>query len=88
MRMSSISSKGQLTIPRDVQLRIGLIPNSKVMMYDESNEMLMIKPMKTSVVDQTAGSLGAYVSFSKRGKDFSVIEKEMKKKAAAILAKI
>ena len=85
MRISSISSKGQITIPRNLQLLIGLRPNSKVMIYHDK-DILMVKPMKTSVVDQTAGSLGTYIPSSKRGKDFNVIEREMKKKAATVSA--
>lgn len=86
MKLATISSKGQITIPKDVQKVLNITHGSKVMLYPNKN-MLMIKPLKSSIVVQTAGSLKKYVHSNKVGIPFSEVRKKTQEMAAAELAK-
>lgn len=79
---SSMTSKGQITIPKNIRDRLHLDQGDKVeFIFTENNEVL-IKPVTRKVAD-VAGRLGAYK------KDASVsteamheaIKKRMQKKA-------
>lgn len=85
MKVATISSKGQITIPQDIQKLLNVTHGSKVVLYPDK-KMLMIKPLKHSIVEQTAGSLRKYVHPAKLGKPFSVVREEAKNIAAKILA--
>ena len=86
MKIVKISSKRQITIPREFLLRLNLQPMEKLVLVAEADALIM-KPLKSSIVEQTAGSLTKFVSPSKLGVPFSKILKETKKKTAAKLAK-
>lgn len=86
MKIATISSKGQITIPKDVQKMMNVTYGSKVMLYPDKN-ILMIKPLKNSIVEQTAGSLKKYVDPKKLGIPFSKVREETQRIAAAELAK-
>ena len=86
MKIVKISSKRQITIPREFLLRLNLQPMEKLVLVAEADALIM-KPLKRSIVEQTAGSLTKFVSPSKLGVPFSKILKETKKKTAAKLAK-
>lgn len=86
MRVVTISSKQQITIPKELLLMLGLKPREKFIL-EAQEETLVMRPLKTSIVEQTAGSLTNNVSSSKLGASFSAILKEAKKKTAAKLAK-
>lgn len=86
MRIVTISSKQQITIPKELLLALGLKHQGKLML-EAQEEALIMRPLKTSIVEQTAGSLTNSVSPSKLGASFSAILKEAKKKTAAKLAK-
>lgn len=86
MKVATVSSKGQITIPKDIQNRLHMQTNSKVMLYPEQ-DFLVIKPLQQSIVDQTAGSLAQYVSPAKKGKLFADILHETQKATAKSLIK-
>lgn len=86
MKIVKISSKRQITIPNELLLGLNLQPMEKLIIQAE-NETLIMKPLKTSIVEQTAGSLTRFVSHSKLGVPLSKILKETKKKTSAKLAK-
>lgn len=86
MKIVKISSKNQITIPGEFLLRLNLKPMEKFVLEAEA-DVLVMKPLKNSIVKQTAGSLTKFVSPSKLGVPFSKILKEAKKKTAAKLAK-
>lgn len=86
MKIATISSKGQITIPKDVQKMMNITHGSKVMLYPDKN-ILMIKPLKNSIVEQTAGSLKKYVHPKKLGIPFSKVREETQRIVAAELAK-
>lgn len=86
MNILTISSKRQITIPNKLLLYIGAKPRGKMMVEAEKGT-LRLKPLKTSIVQQVAGSLSKYIPASKRGVPFSKIMEETQKIVAAELAK-
>lgn len=86
MQLVTISSKRQITIPKRMLSSIGMRPKDKLLI-DDVGDILVIKGISKSVVDQTAGSLTKYIPASKRNKSFAKIMRETKKAAAKKLAK-
>lgn len=85
MRIVTLSSKNQIALPYAMTSLLGLKPKQKIMIEFVDNE-IVLRPLTTSIVEQTAGSLTQYVSPSKLGKDFTTIMSETKKKTARYLA--
>ena len=85
MKIATISSKGQITIPKDIQQSLHVTHGSKVVLYPE-RDILMIKPLKNSIVEQTAGSLAHLIPNEKKGIPFKQVRKETQKIAAQELA--
>jgi len=85
MKIVKISSKRQITIPSELLLSLNLQPMGQLVVQAKDKTLVM-KPLKTSIVEQTAGSLTEFISPSKLGIPFSKILKEAKKKTAAKLA--
>lgn len=86
MKIALLSSKGQITIPKEVQKLLNITYRSRLALYPEKN-VLIVKPLKTSIVEQTAGSLARYVPPEKRGVPFSHVREETRKIVAEKLAK-
>jgi len=86
MKMTLLSSKGQVTIPKEMQLMLGIGHRSKLALYPQDN-VLIIKPLRSSIVEQTAGSLKNHIPQGKVGIPFSKVLDETKKIAAKKLAK-
>ena len=86
MKIATISSKGQITIPKDIQELMNVTHGSKVMLYPDKN-ILMIKPLKNTIAEQTAGSLKKYIDPKKLGLPFAKVREETQKIAAVELAK-
>ena len=84
MKIATISSKGQITIPKDVQNILNITHGSKVILYPDKN-VLMIKPLKTSIANQTAGSLKKFVNPKLLGVSFAKAREETQKLAATEL---
>ena len=86
MKIVTISSKRQITIPKDLLVDLNLQPRAKLILQEE-NGALMMRPLRKSVVEQTAGSLTPYVSPAKLGVSLARMIKETKRKTAAKLVK-
>lgn len=86
MKIVTVSSKRQITIPKDLLVGLNLQPRARLIL-EEENGALMMKPLRKSVVEQTAGSLTPYVSSAKFGLALAKIIKETKRKTAAKLVK-
>ena len=85
MKVSLLSSKGQITIPKDMQDVLKISPRSKLALYPHKG-VLIVKPLKTSIAEQTAGSLRKYVDPKKLGIPFTKVREETQKIAAKELA--
>lgn len=79
MKIVTVSSKRQITIPKDLLLSLKLQPRGRLLLEQE-NGSLSIKPLKKSITERTAGSLSKYVSSSKKGLPFSKILRETKRR--------
>lgn len=79
--MTLLSSKGQITIPKEIQLMLNIGHRSKLALYPENN-VLIVKPLRSSIVEQTAGSLKNHIPKEKTGMPFSRVLEETKQIAA------
>ena len=85
MNIVTLSSKYQVTLPMVMVRQLGLGPQSKLFL-DQEEETVVLKPIKNSIVAETAGSLNKYVPVSKLGKSWAEIMAETKKITARKLA--
>lgn len=85
MKIVKLSSKRQITIPKDLLVNLELQPRSQFIIQVQ-DETLVMKPLKSSVVTLTAGSLTSYVSPKKLKVSFPQIIKEAKKATVRQLA--
>lgn len=85
MRVVTISSKRQITLPSEMLFQLGIGPNAKLLI-EEEKDSITLKPIKKSMVDELAGSLNKYVHPSKIGVSFETIMEEARKKVAKDLA--
>ena len=86
MKIATISSKYQITIPKTILMLRHIQQGSKVLLYPEKGA-LMVKPLKTSIAEQTAGSLQEYVKPKKLGLSLAKVRQETQTIAAEELAK-
>lgn len=85
MNIVKISSKNQITLPVKLLKDLGVGTNDKLLLEKKDN-VLVVKPVSGSVVDELAGSLTKYIKPEKLGKSFSEIRKETQKIVARKLA--
>lgn len=85
MKIVTLSSKRQITIPKHILGDRILRPGDRMIIQREQNGLLM-KLIGTSVVRETAGSLGKYIPSAKKGASLSEILRETKKKTSKKLA--
>lgn len=86
MKIATVSSKGQITLPRSLLRDVNITLKSKVLIK-RSNGFIVIQPIKKSVVEETAGSLAKYIPKEKRGVPFAKIREITQKLAAEELVK-
>lgn len=87
MKIVTVSSKGQITIPQDILkniLDIGY--GSKVVLYP-GKDTLIIKPLTHSISEQTAGSLKKFVDLKLLNTPFDKVRKVTQNLVAEELAK-
>lgn len=85
MKIVTVSSKRQITIPADMLLELGAGKKSRLLVQRE-NGNIVLTPIKKSIVDELGGSLYKYIDPSKRGIPFSKIMEETKRITAKKLA--
>lgn len=85
MKIVTLSSKYQITIPKSFLTKLQVLPKSRLLVEAEK-DMLTVKPLKTSIVEQTAGSLKKYIHPSKLGVPFLRTRRETQKIVARKLA--
>lgn len=86
MNIATISSQRQITLPRRLLLELKLQPKQKVLI-ERHKKGVLVRPLKTSIAQELAGSLTKYIHPSKLGVSFDVIMEETHKKVARELAK-
>ena len=82
MPISVLTSKGQMTIPKEVRKALNLKPSEKVIIVVEGNQAI-IKPLKGDLLD-----LGGSVKIPNKEKpiDFKKVREEVKKRVAKKIA--
>lgn len=86
MQIATISSKRQLTLPKDMLLKLGLDLGSKVILQGREEDIL-IRSLKKSIIEDLAGSLTRFISTDKLGVSYGKIIKATKQKTAGKLHK-
>jgi len=85
MRLVTISSKRQITIPKDLLESLGLDVGQKAFI-EKDRDKLSLRPVAVSVVEETAGSLNTFVPSSKLGASLEEIDRETRKIVSKSLA--
>ncbi len=85
MQITLLSAKGQVTIPKKIQRELKIGHRSKLAIYPQK-DAIIIKPLKTSITEQTAGSLAHLIPENKKGVRFNQVLDETQKIAASELA--
>ena len=82
MPISVLTSKGQMTIPREVRKALNLKPSEKVIIVVEGNQAI-IQPLRGDLLD-----IGGSVKISGRERpiDFKKVREEVKKRVARKVA--
>ena len=82
MPISVLTSKGQMTIPKEVRKALNLHPSEKVIIVVEGNRAI-IQPLKGNLLD-----IGGSVKITDREKpiDFKKVREEVKKRVAKKVA--
>ena len=76
MSISSITSKWQTTIPKEIRNFMGLKPNDKIL-YIVDGEKVILKPLKGNILD-----LRGSVAPKEKPVDFKKVRTTVKKKVA------
>ncbi len=76
MYTSTISAKGQITIPVKIRKQLGLNPNDKVALIFRGNEIIL-KPIKGTIKD-----LRGSIQPRKLPEDFEKVRKQVKRAIA------
>jgi AbrB family looped-hinge helix DNA binding protein len=78
MPIAVISSKGQMTIPREVRKVLDLKPSEKVIIVVEGDQAIM-KPLRGNILD-IGGSIG--IPGKEKPIDFPRVREEVRKRMA------
>jgi len=73
-----LTSKGQMTVPKEIRKALNLKPSEKVIIVVEGNQAV-IKPLKGNILD-IGGSIR--VSDKEKPADFHKVREEVKKRIA------
>jgi antitoxin PrlF len=82
MPISVLTSKGQMTIPKEVRKALNLRPSEKVIIVVEGDQAI-IKPLKGSLLD-----IGGSIKITEKEKpvDFKKVREEVKRRIARRIA--
>ncbi|MFH1840704.1 MAG: AbrB/MazE/SpoVT family DNA-binding domain-containing protein [Candidatus Shapirobacteria bacterium] len=86
MKIVTLSSKQQITLPQEVLGLLAFEPGEKFLL-EADREKIILSPMKKSVVSRVGGSLARYIPRAKRGVSFEQVMKETQKIAARKIAR-
>ncbi|MBI5755890.1 MAG: AbrB/MazE/SpoVT family DNA-binding domain-containing protein [Nitrospirae bacterium] len=76
MPIAALTSKGQMTIPKEIRRALNLKPSEKVIIVVEGNQAI-IKPLRGNILD-----IGGSIRISDKEKpiDFHKVREEVKKR--------
>lgn len=76
MPIAILTSKGQVTIPKEVRNALSLKPSEKVIIVVEGNQAI-IRPLRGNILD-----IGGSIKIKERPIDFHKVREEVKKRVA------
>ncbi|HLF87206.1 MAG TPA: AbrB/MazE/SpoVT family DNA-binding domain-containing protein [Nitrospiria bacterium] len=82
MPIAVLTSKGQMTIPKEIRRALNLKPSEKVIIVVEGNQAI-IKPLRGNILD-IGGSIR--ISETEKPIDFHKVREEVKKRVAKKVA--
>lgn len=85
MQIVTISSKNQITLPVNLLRNFGLSP-AKKLLVDVEKGHIVLRPLKKTIIGETAGSLTPYVTAAKLGRTWAEIIRETRKTVSKRLA--
>lgn len=85
MNIVTLSSKNQITLPIELLASLDIAPREKLLV-DTKDNLLVLKPLKTSMIDEVASSLTKHISSSRLGIPLSIVFNKTKKITAKKLA--
>ena len=80
---TSVTSKGQVTIPAEIREHLGIKPKDKVRFIADEDGTVRLAPVKTSSISELFGS----VKPLKKPEDFRTLRREFEEGVAADNAK-
>ena len=86
MNIATVSSRRQITLSKNELELINLEKGGKLIKRVQDGR-IVLEPLKTSIVDEVAGSLSRHIKPSLRGKSFEEIMRVTKKRVARKLAR-
>lgn len=86
MKLATISSKNQITLPVNIMNTVGLTAKSRVFIRVKGDQVV-IEPQRQSVVESVGGSLNQYVTPDRLGKTTKEIEEIAFTRAAEEMAR-
>lgn len=86
MNIVTLSSKNQITLPIELLTSLGITPREKLLV-DTRDDLLVLKPLKTSIINEIAGSLTNHISSGKLGIPLPAVYNKTKKVTAKKLAR-
>jgi antitoxin PrlF len=75
---ATLSSKGQITIPKHIRDLLGLKPGEQVEFIQRGQSFVLVAPKASEVIEQTAGSLRAYLPSGRRKSDDEMLNRVAK----------
>lgn len=85
MRIVTVSSKNQITLPKKDMEALAIKPSSKLIVEKKGGSLTLV-PVRGSIVDELAGCLKPYTDPKKLGVPFEEVMEETKKIVARKLA--
>ena len=85
MHIVKVSSQRQITLPQRLLARIGVKKHDNLSL-EVKGDVLVVKPRKTTLVEELSGSLLPYIKPELRGKSMKEIMRVTRKRVAEHLA--
>jgi len=81
MLAARMSSKGQITLPKEVRKVLGIKPGGRIVFFVEGN-VVLLRPLKPGTARALAGSLSRYARPGSSAEVQRVVEEEVARAAA------
>lgn len=87
MNIVTVSSKNQITIPKQMLRRMKIASHRRLVVEQKKHNVIVLRPLTKSIVEEVGGSLSKYLAVRKRAVSFSHILKTTKEITSKKLAR-